>query len=218
MSRIKYFFPFVLCLILGITIRGQVFTAEQKAQECQLVREGMKHAWEGYKKYAQGYDALKPLTRQGHNWYGTSLFMTPVDAFDTFVLMGMKEEAGEAKEMALSNLTFDVDQEVQLFEVSIRLLGGLLSSYEMDGDPRFLKLAEDLGHRLLPAFNSPTGMPFRYVNLRTGATRDSFSNPANPPPTIAVSRLRPSSRWDRARVESFALIAVTRRSWLYRKR
>ncbi|HEY4649493.1 MAG TPA: glycoside hydrolase family 47 protein, partial [Gemmatimonadales bacterium] len=67
---------------------------------------------------------------------------------------------------------------VQVFEVTIRLLGGLLSAYQMDHEPRFLTLATDLGDRLLPAFRSPTGMPFRYVNLRTGATRDSVSNPA----------------------------------------
>jgi uncharacterized protein YyaL (SSP411 family) len=60
---------------------------------------------------------------------------------------------------------------VQLFEVSIRFLGGLISSYELDGDARFLDLAKDLGKRLLPAFNSPTGMPYRYVNLKTGKTR-----------------------------------------------
>src|SRR4029079_12968462 len=64
------------------------------------------------------------------------------------------------------------------FEVTIRLLGGLLSSYQMTGDKRLLKLAEDLGTRLLPAFSSPTGMPYRFVNLRTGKVRDPESNPA----------------------------------------
>jgi hypothetical protein len=90
----------------------------------------------------------------------------------------MKDEAAEAKEIIFSKLSFDVDADVQLFEVSIRLLGGLLSSYDLDGDPRFLKLAEDLGRRLLPAFKSKTGMPWRYVNLQTGKVRDSLSNPA----------------------------------------
>jgi mannosidase alpha-like ER degradation enhancer 2 len=48
----------------------------------------------------------------------------------------------------------------------------------MDGDPGFLHLATDLGNRLLPAFDAPTGMPYRYVNLKTGETRDPLSNPA----------------------------------------
>ena len=68
--------------------------------------------------------------------------------------------------------------EVQVFEVTIRLLGGLISAYQMDGDPRFLTLATDLGRRLLPAFGSPTGMPYRFVNLRTGAVSGPVSNPA----------------------------------------
>jgi hypothetical protein len=48
----------------------------------------------------------------------------------------------------------------------------------MSSDPKFLALAEDLGTRLLPAFDSPTGMPYRFVNLRTGKTSDPLSNPA----------------------------------------
>ena len=94
------------------------------------------------------------------------------------LLMGLTDEAADAKRLILERLSFDQDVSVQVFEVTIRLLGGLLSAYEMDGDPRFLQLATDLGDRLLPAFRSPTGMPFRYVNLRTGATRDPVSNPA----------------------------------------
>jgi mannosidase alpha-like ER degradation enhancer 2 len=58
------------------------------------------------------------------------------------------------------------------------LLGGLLTNYQLTGDKRLLNLAEDLGNRLLPVFDSPTGMPYRYVNLRTKAVRDPVSNPA----------------------------------------
>src|SRR5206468_7304504 len=59
-----------------------------------------------------------------------------------------------------------------------RLLGGLLSAYQATGDPRLLALAEDLGNRLLPAFASPTGMPYMFVNLKTGRTSGARSNPA----------------------------------------
>jgi mannosidase alpha-like ER degradation enhancer 2 len=104
--------------------------------------------------------------------------MTPVDAFDTMELMGLKKEAAEAKKVILDRLSFDQDMEVQTFEITIRLLGGLLSAYQLDGDRRFLELAEDLGKRLLPEFNSATGMPYRFVNLKTGTIRDSLNNPA----------------------------------------
>jgi hypothetical protein len=90
----------------------------------------------------------------------------------------MKKEAAEAKKIIFSDLSFDVDVEVQFFEVNIRLVGGLLSAYDLTGEKRFLELAVDLGRRLLPAFNSATGMPYRYVNLKTGKTRGVVSNPA----------------------------------------
>ena len=149
-----------------------------KAEMANRVKTEFLHAWNGYKKYAWGYDALQPLSKKPHNWYKKSLLMTPVDAFDSMILMDLTEEAKETKELIFKNLDFDVDMDVQNFEVSIRILGGLLSAYELDGDRRFLSLAEDLAKRLMKAFNSPSGMPFRYVNLKTGATSGEISNPA----------------------------------------
>ena len=92
--------------------------------------------------------------------------MTPVDSLDTLLLMGFKDEAEKAKALIVDKLSFDKDIAVKNFEVTIRLLGGLLSGYQMTGDARLLRLAEDLGTRLLPVFNSPTGMPYMYVNLQ----------------------------------------------------
>ena len=104
--------------------------------------------------------------------------MTPVDALDTMILMGLKDEATDTKNYIIKNLSFDKDISVQNFEVTIRLLGGLLSSYQLTGDKRLLALAEDLGNRLLPVFESPTGLPYRYVNLKTGKVHDAKTNPA----------------------------------------
>lgn len=142
------------------------------------VRAEFLHAWNGYKKYAWGHDDLKPLSKSYHDWYAQTLLMTPVDALDTMILMGLKEEAASTREYITQNLSFDKDIYVQNFEVTIRLLGGLLSSYQLTGDKRLLSLAEDLGNRLLPVFNSPTGLPYRYVNLKTGKVRDAKTNPA----------------------------------------
>jgi hypothetical protein len=92
--------------------------------------------------------------------------------------MKLDAEANKARALITSELSFDRDIYVKNFEITIRLLGGLLSSYQLTGDKRLLELAEDLGNRLLPAFNSPTGLPYVYVNLRTGQVRDPLSNPA----------------------------------------
>jgi len=142
------------------------------------VREGFLYAWQGYKDYAFGHDSLKPLSKSYSDWYEEPLLMTPVDAFDTMVIMGLDEQAEEAKELIFNELSFDKDMEVQQFEITIRLLGGLISAYQMDGDKRFLDLATDLADRLLPAFDSKTGMPYRYVNLKTGKASGRVTNPA----------------------------------------
>src|SRR5712671_3139111 len=142
------------------------------------VRTEFLHAWNNYERYAWGHDALQPLSKTGHDWYGASLLMTPVDALDTLILMHLDAEAERARSLIVSDLSFDRDIYIKNFEITIRLLGGLLSSYQLTGDKRLLSLAEDLGNRLLPAFNSPTGLPYVYVNLRTGQIRDAVTNPA----------------------------------------
>lgn len=147
-------------------------------QVAERVKTEFLHAWNNYERYAWGHDALKPLSKTPHDWYGQSLLMTPVDALDTLILMKLDTEAAKARALITSDLSFDRDIDVKNFEITIRLLGGLLSSYQFTGDKRLLALAEDLGTRLLPAFNSPTGLPYVVVNLRTGQVRDPISNPA----------------------------------------
>lgn len=142
------------------------------------VRAEIAHAWQGYERYAWGHDELLPRSRKGRDWHDSTLLVTPVDALDTLILAGLDAEAARARELVAGELRFESAGSVQLFEVTIRLLGGLLSSYQLTGDSRLLALAEELGHRLLPAFDSPTGMPYRFVDLATGETREAESNPA----------------------------------------
>ena len=176
----KRYFTVFFCLTLLFCFyceKNQKNSSETSVT-AEMVKAEFLHAWNGYKQYAWGHDALKPLSKTYHDWYGESLLMTPVDAFDTMILMGLTKEAAEAKQLIIEKLSFDKDLKVQNFEITIRLLGGLLSCYQLDGDERFLNLAEDLGNRLLPAFDSPTGMPYRYVHLQTGETSDHLNNPA----------------------------------------
>jgi hypothetical protein len=147
-------------------------------QVADRVRTEFLHAWNNYERYAWGHDHLRPLSKTAHDWYGQSLLMTPVDALDTLVLMNLDAEAAKTRSLIVNELSFDRDVYVKNFEVTIRLLGGLLSSYQLTGDKRLLNLAEDLGTRLLPVFDSPTGLPYVYVNLRSGDVRDTVTNPA----------------------------------------
>jgi mannosidase alpha-like ER degradation enhancer 2 len=170
-----------LGIVLAILACASLVRSQSSSNTQQLavqVRAEFLHAWNGYKKYAWGHDDLKPLSKTHHDWYSEPLLMTPVDALDTMILMGLKAEANSTREYIATHLSFDKDIEVQNFEITIRLLGGLLSSYELTGDRRLLRLAEDLGKRLLPVFESPTGLPYRYVNLKTGKVRGNITNPA----------------------------------------
>ena len=166
------------CALSSFAQQKTTFTPAMKDAMVQKVREAAQHAWQGYTKYANGYDELKPLSKKGRNWYKYSLLMTPMDAFDTFEILGLTKEAGEAKELILTKLDFNVDDEIQVFEITIRLLGGLITAYERDGDKKFLVLATDLADRMMPAFKTSTGMPYRFVHLQSGAVRDSINNPA----------------------------------------
>jgi len=147
-------------------------------QVADRVRTEFLHAWNNYERYAWGHDALRPLSKTAHDRYGQSLLMTPVDALDTLILMHLDAEAAKTRLLIVNELSFDRDVYVKNFEVTIRLLGGLLSSYQLTGDKRLLNLAEDLGTRLLPVFDSPTGLPYVYVNLRSREVRDAVTNPA----------------------------------------
>lgn len=181
MKKMILLFPLFLAMFACNNHQGQSIsknTSLDKNLLANKVKAEFIHAWNGYKKYAWGHDDLKPLSKSFYDWYGESLLMTPVDAFSTMKLMQLEKEAEEAKRLILDNLSFDKNLDVQLFEINIRLLGGLLSAYQLDGDERFLDFAVDLADRLLPAFDSPTGMPYRFVNLVTGATGDSLNNPA----------------------------------------
>src|SRR6059058_5174560 len=171
---------FLLIAFAALAIHGCTKSREkeQARQVATRVRSEFLHAWNNYERYAWGHDSLRPLSKTSRDWYGQSLLMTPVDALDTLILMHLDAEAERARSLIISDLSFDRDIYVKNFEVTIRLLGGLLSSFQLTGDKRLLSLAEDLGKRLLPVFNSPTGLPYVYVNLRTGQTRDPVTNPA----------------------------------------
>ncbi len=159
----------------GPQAHGQ--NVDQK-QMVASVKAEFLHAWNGYKQNCWGHDDLKPISKTCRDWYGQTILMTPVDSLDSLYLLGFKKEADATREYIAKNLSYDKDITVQNFEITIRELGGLLSSYQITKDKRLLNLADDLGRRLLPVFDSPTGLPYKFVNLRTGKTSGDISNPA----------------------------------------
>lgn len=169
----------ILIVLVSLLFANSAFSQTvDKKQMAGRVKAEFKHAWDGYKKYCWGHDDLKPISKTCRDWYGTPILMTPVDSLDSLYMLGFKDEADKTREYIVKNLSFDKDISVQNFEITIRVLGGLLSAYQITNDKRLLNLADDLGTRLLPVFNSPTGLPYKYVNLKTGAVKGEVSNPA----------------------------------------
>lgn len=103
------------------------------------VVKAMAHAWMGYEKFAWGHDELKPLRKSYSEWF--MLGLTIIDSLDTLWLMNLKEEYKRARDWVESELTFDKSVTVNLFETTIRVLGGLLSIYHLSADPMYLHKA-----------------------------------------------------------------------------
>jgi len=103
-----------IAALLILTIVGPLVHSQgvDKPRLARQVQTEFLHAWNGYKKYAWGHDDLKPLSKAYHDWYAQSLLMTPIDALDTMILMGMKDEANSTREYIDRNLSFDKDIEV----------------------------------------------------------------------------------------------------------
>lgn len=143
----------------------------------ERARQELLHAWKGYKQYASGHDELQPLSKTAKDWYGKeSLLMTPVDTLSTFIVMGMKAEAAETTDYIAKNLTFDKDISVANFEITIRLLGALVSNYQATNDKRLLAKADELATR-------PTRRP-------ASSARESTSKPVHGPIRTVISAER----------------------------
>ncbi|XP_010354004.1 mannosyl-oligosaccharide 1,2-alpha-mannosidase IC [Rhinopithecus roxellana] len=137
----------------------------------EKVKEMMQFAWQSYKRYAMGKNELRPLTKDGYegNMFGGLSGATVIDSLDTLYLMELKEEFQEAKAWVEENFHLNVSGEASLFEVNIRYIGGLLSAFYLTGEEVFRIKAIRLGEKLLPAFNTPTGIPKGVVSFKSGS-------------------------------------------------
>jgi len=140
------------------------FEGPQNNRQRKVV-DAFKHAWTNYRTYAWGHDHLRPISKSAQNWFGLGL--TLIDSLDTMYIMNLKEEFKEARDWVQNSLDFNIDKDVNLFETTIRVLGGLLSAFHLSNDTVFLEKARDVGTRLMGSFTSPSGIPYSDLHLRS---------------------------------------------------
>lgn len=127
------------------------------------------HAWTAYKKHAWGRDELLPISKTSSTWF--DLGLTIVDSLDTIYIMNLQDVFKEARDWVANDLNLDIDRYNNLFEITIRIMGGLLSAFHLSGDRVFLDKAYDLGNRSLPAFSTHSSIPYSDINLKNRAAK-----------------------------------------------
>lgn len=135
--------------------------AVDPATRAEHVRDAARWTWKGYRDCALGEDELNPLACKGQHWL--NLTLTAVDGLDTLLLLGLDQEFDHAARLVTKQLAPQNAGDCNLFETTIRVLGGLLSASRLSqaSHPelaqRFTEQAAALGARLARGLNSSTG-------------------------------------------------------------
>lgn len=125
------------------------------------IRDGMQHAFQAYMRDAWKADEYMPIRKQGTNTFGGK-GLTIIDSLDTLYIMGLDTEFRSARHFVETEFRFD--GHINVFENTIRVLGGVLSAYSLTKDPLFLQKAQTVGEVLLNAF--PQRIPCGVIDTK----------------------------------------------------
>ena len=136
-------------------------TEKIRLQRLAAVKKTFLHSWQGYKDHAWMADEVGPLSGQSHNFFG-GWAATLVDSLDTLWILNLEDEFARGVR-AIEQIDFTTTEETTLniFETTIRYMGGFLGAYDLSGGkyPGLLTKAMELGEMLLLAFDTPNHMP-----------------------------------------------------------
>lgn len=139
-------------------------TEEDKTKRLErlaAVKESFQHSWKGYKEHAWMKDELSPIDGGAIQSFG-GWAATLVDTLDTLWIMEMQDDFDEAVN-AVKDIDFNTTSEeiLNIFETTIRYLGGFLGAYDLTGGtyPVLLQKAVEVGDLLYCAFDTPNRMP-----------------------------------------------------------
>ncbi|KAK7954205.1 glycosyl hydrolase family 47 protein [Apiospora saccharicola] len=132
---------------------------EERLGRQRAVHEAFVRGWKSYREHAWLQDELAPVSGGSKNTFG-GWGANLVDNLDTLWIMNMHVEFEEAV-AAATNISFETSSltEINVFETTIRYLGGFLSAYDLSGDQRLLRKAREVGDMLYVAFDTPNRMP-----------------------------------------------------------
>lgn len=151
------------------------------------VRRVFKRSWDAYRQQAWLWDELQPVKGGGKNTFG-GWGATLVDALDTLWIMGLHEDFHAAASAAVQlDFTNTTDTSVNLFETTIRHLGGLLAAYDLSREPALLTKAKELGDLLFMAFDTPNRMPGFWLDF--AAARDGHQQAGTHDPSASPASL-----------------------------
>lgn len=144
-------------------------SSEAKAtrlERLQAVKESFIHTWDGYKTHAWMRDEVTPITGTYRDSFG-GWSATLVDSLDTLWIMGLRDDFKLAiSEVNKINFNNSSDNEINVFETTIRYLGGFLSAYDLSAHSVLLEKAIELGEILYVAFDTPNRMPVTRWNWK----------------------------------------------------
>jgi mannosyl-oligosaccharide alpha-1,2-mannosidase len=148
-------------------------------QRREQVKDAFLLSWNAYEEHGWGYDEYHPVSKSGRYMaQPNGLGWIIVDALDTMMLMNLTKELKHAREWVSTTLDYEKDQDVNTFETTIRMLGGLLSAHYLQEtlpglkpekaseEDLFLEKATELADRLMGAYESPSGVPWASVRLK----------------------------------------------------
>lgn len=150
---------------------------EQGLYRQKRVKQAFEHAWKGYKQYAWGYDHLVPLQQKGDQWFYVGL--TIADSLDTAMIMGFNNESAllqHARHWIQHELQWNGQVHANVFELTIRVLGGYLSAYELEKDQLYLDKARELADRLVKCFQTDSGFPLASYDFHSDNCPNSFES------------------------------------------
>lgn len=168
--------------------KGSVTEERRKA-----VRDVFLRGWTSYKQQAWGWDELQPVTGGGKNTFG-GWAATLVDALDTMWIMELYDEFYEAAEYAAQiDWAKTPETSANMFETTIRHLGGLLSAYDLSREPALLEKAQELGEMLYMAFDTPNRLPgfwLDWESARSGRQDAGTNDPSASPASLSLEFTR----------------------------